>query len=213
MTLANFGLTESAVTILIFLYAALFLLIFSAALILFYLKGFGIYRMSRTLKIKRSWQAFVPFLNVAAFGKIADASNGKKSSYEKILFVFYTLKTLVFAVFLGLAISFLVKLIFAADQAVFDGKELSSKIFFEAISPVIAFLISVLLCLIYNIINAVCAVKVYKKFGDDAAVLKAIIGVLIPITFPCFVYSICKNEPGEKKESLAAEDSVFYINE
>lgn len=212
MTLANFGLTEGAVTTLIFLYAALFILIISAALILFYLKGFGIYKMSRSLKIKRSWQGFVPFLNVAAFGKIADASSSKKSSYKKTLLTLYILKILSAVAFLAVLVSFLVKLFFAADSAVFNNTDLNSKIFLKAIPAVICFCVNVLFCLIYNIVNAVCAVKVYNKFGEKAAALKGFIGFLIPITFPCFVYSICKNDPFLQTEN-SDEDSVFSINE
>ena len=47
MTLADFGLTHSSVTALIILYLSLFILIFSCILALFYIKGFGIYKISR----------------------------------------------------------------------------------------------------------------------------------------------------------------------
>lgn len=213
MTLENFGLTPENLTALIFLYLSLFLIVGVIGIILFYIKGFGIYKMSRNLKIKRSWYGFVPFLNIFAFGRLSDAANSKKTNNRALLITVYTLRTLFGIAFFVLLISASVELLFAADKAVFKGEKLDSDIFYSFAPAFYMLCVSVLLYLLYGIINAVCAAKIYKLFGDSSAVLKAVIGFFIPITIPFFIYSFCKNDPANQQKAFKYDDAVFSIDE
>lgn len=210
MTLADFGLTEAAVTTLVFLYIFLILFILFCVAVLFYLKGFSIYKMSRKLKIKRSWYGFLPFFNIYAFGRIADSAEIKKSEHRKSLITVYALSRLAVISYTVSAIVFSVKLFFAADTAVFQGKELDPEIFGGLIPSIIVFAVSAILTIIYYIINSVCAAKIYRLFGINAAKTKAVLGFFIPLFVPIFLYSACKGEPNENKSSLKDDDSVIF---
>lgn len=212
MTLKNFGLNPQNLTALIFLYISLILIVAVIGITLFYVKGFGIYKMSRNLKIKRSWYGFVPFFNVFAFGRLADAANEKKTNNRSLLVVLYILKTILYVAFFLVLIIFAVNLLFAADEAVLKGEKLDSDIFY-ALSPAFYLLcVSVVLDILYGIVNAVCAVKVYKLFGVKSPVAIAVIGFFIPFTIPFFVCSVCKNEPHNKQNTFLHDDAVFSIN-
>jgi len=214
MTLTDFGITEPKLFALIILYSLLFFLILAAVLVLFYLKGYGIYIMSRKLNIKRSWYGFVPFANIFAFGRLADISAKGKGMYRKALTVTYILSFIFMVAYSVLSINFAVKLLFAADAAVFAEKSLDPKIF-NAFIPALAFLgIALILTVVYRILSAVCAVKIYKRFNTRAPYIKAVFGFIIPLLLPCFLYSVCKNDPIDK--SVADNDdgynAVFKID-
>lgn len=213
MTFADFGLTEANVTALVFLYILLFSLILLGMAVLFYLKGFGIYKMSRKLKIKRSWYGFLPIFGVFAFGRIADSAQRKKTGYRNGLISLYAISRITGIVSAVLALAFSVKLLFAADTAVFGGVELNPDIFKGLMPAVIMLVVSLVFTVTYWVLNSICAAKVYKLFGLNASKLKAVLGFIIPILLPCFVYSVCKNDPNEAKPSFKNDDSVFSIDE
>lgn len=210
MTLADFGLTHSSVTALIILYLSLFILIFSCILALFYIKGFGIYKISRKLKIKRSWYGFLPFANIFAFGRISDVTSKKKSHYGAWLTFLYSVSRILMAVFVVLGIIFAVKLLFAADKALFEEKELDAKIFKGLLAPVLCLLLSALFNLFYWIVNTFCAVRVYRLFGASHPVAFAVLGLFIPILFPCFVNSVCKNDPTSGFNEIVNDDTAVF---
>jgi len=213
LTLENFGLTPENLTVLIFLYISLFLIVAVIGIILFYIKGFGIYKMSRNLKIKRSWYGFVPFLNVFAFGRLSDAVNFKKTNNRALLIAVYTLKTILSIAFFVLLVSASVELLFAADKAVLKGEKLNSDIFYTFAPAFYMLSGCVILGLLYGIVNAVCAAKIYKLFGEKSAAIKAVIGFFIPITIPFFIYSVCKNDPTNQQKAFKYDDAVFSIDE
>jgi len=212
LTLASFGLTPENLTVLILLYSLLFLIVFAIGMFLFYINGFGVYKMSRNLKIKRSWYGFIPFLNVFAFGRIADAVSSKKTNNRSLLITVYILKTLFYVSFIVLLVVYSVELIFAADEAVFNGKKLDPDIFYIFTPAFYLFCVAVIFDTIYRIINAVCAAKIYKLFGSKAFVFKSVIGIFIPIIIPFFVYSVCKNDPNSQQKAFRYDDAVFSID-
>lgn len=192
MSLTDFGLTETAVSALILLYSFLFLILAAVGIFLFFLKGYGIYKMSKKLGVKSSWYSFAPITNSIAFGKIADKVTNKKSAYKNTLLALYVIKFVLTLVFLTFTLLFLVKLFFAADLAVLNGVKLDPAIFKEALLAVVVFILAVLVALIYAVVKTVCAAKIYKALGCKYAVLNAVIGFLIPVTFPFFAYSAVK---------------------
>lgn len=211
MTLADFGITEPKLFALITLYGLLGALVLVGFLVFFYLKGFGIYKMSRKFNIKRSWYGFVPFANIFAFGRLVDFSGPKKSSYRTVLTLVYVISILFATVGVVLSLKFGVELLFAADEALFKGKSLDPNIFNRFVPAFITLSAAVILNIVYRIIATVCAAIIYKRFDFKFAVVKAILGFIIPFLMPCFIYSVCKNDP--IYSNLADyDDSVFKID-
>ena len=192
MSLTDFGLTETAVSTLALLYSFLFLILAAAGVFLFFLKGYGIYKMSKKLGVRGSWYSFAPITNSIAFGKIADKVTNKKSAYKNALLALYVIKLILTVLFLSLTLLFAVKLLFAADLAVLNGEKLDPAIFKEALSAVIFFVLTVLFTLVYGIVKTVCAAKIYKALGCKYPVLNAVVGFIFPVTFPFFAYSAVK---------------------
>ena len=213
MTLSNFGLSVENLTALILLYALLFLVIAVIITVLFYLKGFGIYKMSRTLKIKRSWYGFVPVLNVFALGRLADVADKKDTNIRKTILTLYILKTVLSVVFTVFLISGLVEVLFAADAAVFEGEKLKSDVFY-CLAPAFYLLCgAVILNFVYQIVNAICAAKIYSVFGASAPKFNAMLGFILPIFIPFFIYTVSKNDPIEQKSNSSVDGAVFSIDE
>lgn len=212
MTLSNFGLSVENLTALILLYSLLFLVIAVIGAVLFFLKGFGIYKMSRALKIKRSWYGFVPFLNIFAFGRLADATNRKQTNNRALITAVYILKTLLAFIFAVLFVIALVELLFAADKAVFNGEKLDSDVFYVFKTTFFVLCATFIFKIIYAIITAVYAAKIYKLFGVRTANLNAVLGFIFPVLLPFFVYAVSKNDPHEQKSGLKVDGAVFSID-
>ena len=89
MIFSDFGITENKLLALVVLCLLLSFFVLVCKMVLFYLKGYGIYRMSQKLKIRRSWYGYVPFANVYALGKLADyLTNGKRFYRTKLTAVY-----------------------------------------------------------------------------------------------------------------------------
>ena len=192
MSLTDFGLTETTVSTLLILYSVLFFVLAVAGVFLFFLKGYGIYKISKKFGINNSWYSFAPITNSIAFGKIADKVTNKKSAYKNAFFALYIIKFVFSVAFLAFALLFAVKLFFAADLAVLNGVKLDPAIFKKSLLAVVFLALAVLFALVYQILKNVCAAKIYKTLGSKYAVLKAVVGFIIPVTFPFFAYSAVK---------------------
>ena len=213
MTLVDFGITENKLFALTVLYFLLFALLSALALAFFYLKGFGIYKMSRKLNIKKSWYAFLPFANIYAFGRVADFSGKGKSFYRKVLTVIYCLSVIFSVAGLLLGFKFAVKLLFAADAALYAGTALNPNIFEGLLPTVLSILIALILNILYGILSAVAAFKIYKRFNLSAPLFSAVFGFIIPLLVPCFLYTACKNDPVDSDYDDSDDDgSVFKID-
>lgn len=169
--------------------------------------------MSRKLSIKRSWYGFIPFLNVYSFGKLSDCSMSRKDvRLRSALTTVYVLSRIAGIISFSAIISFLIKLFFAADLAVYNGEELDPTVFSSLTGIYFTLLLTALFSLIYAIINAACATRIYKRFNASFPVLLAFLGIILPILLPFFIYSLCKNDPLEKHAfSHEDEASVFKI--
>lgn len=200
MSFTDFGLTESTVSTLIILYSFLIFVLAGAFLFLFFLKGFGIYKMARKKGMENSWYSFVPITNCMIFGAVADKANEKRSGYKNILLFLYIIKFVFGVAFVLFSLLFSVKLLFAADLAVLNGVKLEPTIFKSAIPALICLALTVLLSLFYGILKAVCAAKIYKSFGNNFSVLKAVIGFILPFTFPFFAFSAVKENSDTKQD-------------
>ena len=212
---SDFGITESAFTALVFLYLALFLIIFLISAVLFYLKGYGIYKMCRKLEIKGKWRGFVPFLNVWAIGDLAAVGNAKKIILKKLLTIFYLGMIFFSALSAIVSVSPLVKLLFAADIAVANGTELNPDIFYSFNLTFVLIIIAFICCLIYRIARIICCFNIYKVFSSKNAVIFTALAIIFPVLEPFFIYSASSNEPfsADKKEYTESETGFHIYNE
>lgn len=201
MSLTDFGLTQSLVSTLMLLYSFLAFILFASLVFLFFLRGFGIYKISKKLNCDNGWYAFAPILNGMALGDAADKVS-KDSNFKNLLLAVRLIKLLLNIIFAAAAIVFSVKLLFAADLAVLNGVKLDSAIFKDAIFTVVVFVFSILSAIFYGVLNMLCAIKIYNALNVNLAVLKAVIGFILPFTFPFFVYLAVKEEKAEDIEEL-----------
>ncbi|MBR4072365.1 MAG: hypothetical protein IKK24_00355 [Clostridia bacterium] len=199
---SDFGITEKAFSALILLYSALLLILLFVAGLLFYLKGYGIYKMSRKLGIKRSWRGFVPFLTVNAFGDLASAKDKKDVMKKFVTVSFYLTFLLVLAAYISSVFS-LTNLLFEADKAVAAGKELDPNIFTNYNISVIFVGLAFVSYLVYKISILISSYKIFNTFCSKNAALFSVISFVLPFLLPFFMYSACKNEP----ESFAQEEN------
>jgi len=190
---SDFGITQEAFSTLILLYSALFAIFLLVVLTLFYLRGYAIYKMARKSGVKGSWRGFIPFANVSAFGDIAE--NSGKRDIKNFLNISY-FATIIFSVFsYGFSVVSFTKLLFAADKAVAMQTELNPNIFFEFKMPFIFFILSVVFYILYRVAVLIACINIFKSFSPSSAIAFSVIGFILPITLPFFMYAACKNEP------------------
>lgn len=201
MSLTDFGLTQSVVSTLMLLYSFLAFVLFALLVFLFFLRGFGIYKISKKLNTQNSWYAFAPILNGMALGAAADKVS-KDANFKNLLLSGRLIKLLLNIIFTAAAIVFSVKLLFAADLAVLNGTKIDTAIFKDAIFAVVVFVFSKLSAIFYGALKMLCAIKIYNALNVKLAALKAVIGFIIPVTFPFFVYLAVKEEKAEEIEEI-----------
>ncbi len=208
----DFGITESAFTALVFLYSSLFWVLALISALLFYVRGYGIYKMSRKLEIKGKWRGFVPFLNVWALGDLAAAGNAKRVVLKKIFTSFYLLYIIFSFAASVLSVSPLVSLLFEADFAVANGTDINPEIFTTFTLPFALIIISAVFCLIYRILRLACCYNIYKLFSEKYAVLFTVLSLFIPLLEAVFIYSVSSKEPfGKEEESFSESETGFRI--
>jgi len=206
----DFGITESAFTALVFLYSALFLILTVISAVLFYLRAYGIYKMSRKLEIKGKWRGFVPFLNNWALGDLSAAGNAKKVVLKKVftsVYLLYIISTLAAVV---LTVPRLVSLLFAADAAVAAGQEINPEIFNSFTLPFILFIISAVLCFISKILTFACCYNIYKIFSEKNAVIFTVFSFIIPLLEAVFIYSVSSKEAFGSENQITLEDETGF---
>lgn len=173
------------------IFGFMFIIAFAVILLAIYLilnlliiifQGIGIMKMHKNLNIKGGWMAFVPILNIYAFGKVAEQyvrKNGKKSPrFSLILFL-----GMLIGSFTSIILYLL--LLFSSQQ---------SDIIF-AICLVITLMFSFLFVLGYIFTKYIALWHIFAIFLKKNVTLNMVLSIVFPIFQPFAVFVIRDNEP------------------
>lgn len=206
MTLADYGFSPEPFSTLFILIVLLLGVVFVIGLIIYALKAVAYYDMSKTLQIKSEWFGFIPFLRDISCGNIAEGK--QKSRYGVTLIalsIVYTVFSLIYVCILG---TVLINMIFEADSAMLKGlselpKEYMESAFKTLIVPSVLMMVS---GVAYKVMRIIGEFRIYRKFAPSSAVAFLILGIIIPVLTPFFMFSIRKNLPAEEKSETATFD-------
>lgn len=170
---------------------------FITGLVLFILKGLGLYRMSKTLDIKNAWLSFIPFADLYILGTVASKyvkQNGSKSAkFGIILPVLYAISYILAIIFFVIFVIFCLNIIVEAEQAMFNPNSfsLNSSMFIPVVISYIATLIS---AIVYKVFFFVSLWKVYSLFDDANKLIFLILSILFSLA-PIFIFIMRNNNP------------------
>ena len=205
MTLADYGYSPEPFAKLFILFVLLLSVITVLGVVIYILHSLAYYEMSKTLKFKKDWYGFVPFLRDMSCGNIA--SEKENSTFGKILTalsVCFSISMLIYVIFSG--ISF-INLIFEADAAMVDGLTALPK---DALNSFKIFSFQNILLLTfglaYKVMRIVGEFKIYRKFAPAYSVVFLIVGLIIPVATPIILYSIRKKMPYKDEPPKATFD-------
>lgn len=197
--LSDFGFTKEPVIALVLLYFALFVVAAGIKLFFYVLQAVGVYRMSRSCETQNAWYAFVPFFNAFAIGSLAGKYRGKNSSSAKVLgkamVVFYTCTFVFGLLFIACVLSGAIDLLFAADTAAKNSKELAEADYLPLIRSFIPLGLMFISMLIYKVLLYISAWKIFSMFHAKNACLYTVLSVLFNFLLPIFLYSVRNNQP------------------
>lgn len=205
MTLADYGYSPEPFAMLFVLFILLFAVAAVLGAIIYIIHALAYYEMSKKLQLKRDWYGFVPFFRDMACGNIA--SGREKSRFGRLLAVFsalYACFSLIFIAFFG--VSF-INLVFEADSAMLNGlSELPKDAFLTFNSLIIPAALMLVTGIAYKVMRLIGEFRIYRKFAPSSAVLFLILGIIIPVLTPIFLFSIRKSSPVGEKTSQSIFD-------
>lgn len=172
-------------------------LIFS--LILFILKAFALFKMSKTMNLKNAWLSFVPILSVIEFGRVSqkyvkkDGSNSAK--FAVALPILYLLQT---AFLVGFVYTFgnsIYEIVNSVAQVMVEESTLTKGIFSSLIYVLILFLVLFGIAFAYQITYYVALWRIYAIFNERNAALFTIFSIFFSFLIPVFLFVIKNKKP------------------
>lgn len=168
------------------------------SLALFVLKGFGLYRMAKSLGINNSWLSFVPFADLYILGSIASKyikKDGSKSAkFGIILPIIYAIAYVIAIIFFVVFIVFCLNLIVEAEQAMFDPNSFSLNLSMF-IPVVITYIITLISGIIYKVLFFISLWRVFAIFDNDNKTIFLVLSILFSILAPIFIFIMRNNNP------------------
>ncbi|MBR7131933.1 MAG: hypothetical protein IKD04_00210 [Clostridia bacterium] len=173
-------------------------------LILYILRAFGIYDMSKTLGVKGSVLAFIPVLNVLTFGRVAQKyqkKNGTKSAkLGAWLLILYILVRILLAVFILLSIFAVSQIIANVENAVSADSAVTFEMFSSLIPVIAVYFVALALAVVYEVVYYVSLWRIFAIFTRDNATTFTVLSVLFGFLAPIFLFIHRKNAPQSIQE-------------
>lgn len=198
-TLADFGMTESSLKLMLVLFFVVGVCSLFIALIFYFIKAFGVYNQSKSLNIKNASLAFVPFANIYALGRVSAVYETKKGKHfngaGKILVFFgvlCSLFALIFAVMSGICA---IDVLYNIDAAVSVDAEITKEVLSPTDNLLLPSVLLLIALLIYKIIRTAVLWRVYVMFAKSGAAAMTVFSFIFPVLIPIFLYAIRKNTP------------------
>ena len=184
-----------------------------ASVILFIVCGLALFSMQKNLKYKNAWICFVPFLNIFAFGRVAQKfirRDGIKSAkLGPILLIMYILKMLTACAFLVLFTVSLSEIIANASSAIEKDILMTIDMFSSMIPAIALYFIFLAFAISYKIIYFVALWRIYGIFCNENAKIFIIFSILLNFLAPFFLFFNRNREP---KRSYEEREHGNYQN-
>lgn len=179
-------------------------------LVLFILKGFSIYEMSKRLGIKKAFLGFIPLVSVFAFGRVAEkyqkADGSKSAKFGALLLILNILQYIVLIVFIVLVVIAAFEIYNFAELAVLEDTVMELSMFASVIPVIISYFVLFSISLAFTILYYVAFFRVCKIFDDKDAVLFTVLSVVFSFLMPIFLFVIRKNKPVLYTEKMSSEE-------
>lgn len=163
-------------------------------LVLFVLRGFGIYSLAKNQNLKNSGLAFLPITNNHTFGLIAQKypkKDGKESANFSAILVLLSVGVVVSSLFLtGFTATSLLEILVNAETAFAENKDMTVSMFSSLIPVIVFFVILVALLLAKKVVYLVALWRVYAIFVPKYAVLFIILSVLFGFADNILLFAI-----------------------
>lgn len=168
-------------------------------LVLFVIKGFAIFDMSKKLNLKKNYLGFIPVVSVFAFGRIAEKyrkKDGSKSAkFSVILLIFNILQYLLAIVFIAVTIYAVIEIYGFAENAIIKDVSMELYMFSSLIPVIICYFILFAVSVAYTVLTYVSFWRICEFFNKRNATLYTFLSVIFPFLMPIFLFIIRKNEP------------------
>ena len=189
----------SAAGAFIALYGAIVAIAGVVNIVLFVLKGIGLYEMSVKMGLKNPWLSFIPVVSCFSLGRIAQryvkrdgTASAKFGVFLIVLNVLMYILAIVFSVITVIAFG---KIILSASNAATADIAMTLEMFYPLI-PVIVLYFGMLACAIaFNIIWYVAFWRVCAIFENTNATLFTVLSIFFTFLAPIFLFIIRNKEP------------------
>ena len=198
MFLLTTGALPDTIWFIMVMYLAVYVLVcgtvisltVSWALGAYFLQGFGMREMLRTLGFKKSWYAFVPFCNIYALGYIADRYDDRKgrTKYAKRLLALM-LTTIVLSVVL------MISMLVIGVVSRMTGRLLLHE--FPILDAVVglADIALTVIAIVYIVLLFIALWRMFRLFAPEQAVVFLLISIFVAPSLPIVIYVIRNNKP------------------
>lgn len=179
-----------------FVFILLYFVLWGAvSLATYLLQSFGLNKMGKSLNIKNSWLAFIPFANIFAFGRIAEKYvkfNGKNSAkFSKILLILSIIIAVLSIAISTFAIAVIVMVNFYKFGNSNDIMALSGFLFTLLATEIIM----IAAAIVYMVIYYVALWRIFAIFDYNNATLYLVLSIFISIVCPIFIFALRNKEP------------------
>ena len=181
-------------------------------LALYILNGIGIMKMSQSLNLRNGWLAFIPFVNIFAFGRVGEQyikkDNKKSAKFSIWLLVLYILLSILVIVLSVFLIIFILQLIVFAEDAIANDTSMTMDMFKGAIPVIICTFIILAVEITYIILFGICLWRTFSMFNPQNSTLFLVLCIFFPIMVPILLFILRNKEPKVTYE----ERTPVYIN-
>lgn len=188
------GEIESFLSIFLVIYLAFFLLAMVFCIVMYILSSLGVYSIAKRRGIRRPWLSWLPVGNMWIIGSISDqyqyVAKGKIKNRRKIL--------------LGIMIALL-----AMSMPIGVVVALAALDYAAAIAGIIFFyLLYVVLAIVGSVFQYIAYYDLFRSCRPDDAVLYLVLGILVPVSMPFFLFSCRKKDLGMPPRKAAPVEPV-----
>ncbi len=178
------------------LYGFIFSISGLLGLVLFVLKGFGLYEMSKTLELKNPWISFVPVVSVFSLGRVGQnyvKQDGTRSAKFSIALIVLYILQFVFAIGFLIALIFAVVEIVSNAQNVLDtNSAMTLQMFYSLIPAIILYFVTLAFAIAYSIVYYIALWRVFAIFEHENATMFTVLSIFFKFLPPIFLFLIRK---------------------
>lgn len=189
----------SALGAFIALYGAIFAIAGVWNIVLFVLKGIGLYEMSVKMGLKNPWLSFIPVVSNFSLGRIAQRYVKKDGSasakFGVILIVLNAVMYILAAIFSIITIIALGKIILSASNAATEDIAMTLEMFYPLIPVIVLYFVLFACAIALNIIWYVAFWRVCAIYENTNATLFTVLSIFFNFLGSIFLFIIRNKEP------------------